>query len=286
MLQNEVEGCSARMGAGDIGSVSRAQKLAESQIAGIPRLPACGRSLQGSGSNLYTVIHAGEIHGLNAPEPAAQDSRTRAGGGDSLRAAGPDLRGPSLARGASRWNWWQQGSQPLWGLVGASSVPRQGQRQEQVAAEDVLERGLEQGRARGRLGTSPALKRRRWGPSSRGVKDKDARVPSPGGNSWGGQITPSQRLRQPAEERAKLTANQEQVWEGLNVVKTGRVMLGETNPADSKPGTIRGDFCIQVGRNIIHGSDSVKSAEKEISLWFKPEELVDYKSCAHSWIYE
>nr|XP_020136565.1 nucleoside diphosphate kinase B isoform X2 [Microcebus murinus] len=76
------------------------------------------------------------------------------------------------------------------------------------------------------------------------------------------------------------------VWEGLNVVKTGRVMLGETNPADSKPGTIRGDFCIQVGRNIIHGSDSVKSAEKEISLWFKPEELVDYKSCAHDWIYE
>uniref|UniRef100_A0A8C0N6L2 Nucleoside diphosphate kinase n=1 Tax=Canis lupus familiaris TaxID=9615 RepID=A0A8C0N6L2_CANLF len=76
------------------------------------------------------------------------------------------------------------------------------------------------------------------------------------------------------------------VWEGLNVVKTGRMMLGETNPADSKPGTIRGDFCIQVGRNIIHGSDSVKSAEKEISLWFKPEELVDYKSCAFDWIYE
>uniref|UniRef100_A0A671EEX7 Nucleoside diphosphate kinase n=1 Tax=Rhinolophus ferrumequinum TaxID=59479 RepID=A0A671EEX7_RHIFE len=76
------------------------------------------------------------------------------------------------------------------------------------------------------------------------------------------------------------------VWEGLNVVKTGRMMLGETNPADSKPGTIRGDFCIQVGRNIIHGSDSVKSAEREISLWFKPEELVDYKSCAFDWIYE
>lgn len=75
------------------------------------------------------------------------------------------------------------------------------------------------------------------------------------------------------------------VWEGLNVVKTGRVMLGETNPADSKPGTIRGDFCIQVGRNIIHGSDSVESAEKEIGLWFQPEELVDYKSCAQSWIH-
>ncbi|XP_053424949.1 nucleoside diphosphate kinase B-like [Nycticebus coucang] len=76
------------------------------------------------------------------------------------------------------------------------------------------------------------------------------------------------------------------VWEGLNVVKTGRVMLGETNPADSKPGTICGDFCIQVVRNIIHGSNSVKSAEKEISLWFKPEELVDCKSCNYDWVYE
>uniref|UniRef100_A0ACB8EKK3 Uncharacterized protein n=1 Tax=Sphaerodactylus townsendi TaxID=933632 RepID=A0ACB8EKK3_9SAUR len=76
------------------------------------------------------------------------------------------------------------------------------------------------------------------------------------------------------------------VWEGLGVVKTGRVMLGETNPADSKPGTIRGDFCIQVGRNIIHGSDSVESAQKEINLWFKPAELVSFKSCAHDWIYE
>merc|ERR1712173_510829 len=44
------------------------------------------------------------------------------------------------------------------------------------------------------------------------------------------------------------------VWEGLNAVKTGRVMLGATNPADSAPGTIRGDLCIQVGRNICHGS--------------------------------
>ncbi|XP_063286903.1 nucleoside diphosphate kinase A isoform X2 [Pelobates fuscus] len=76
------------------------------------------------------------------------------------------------------------------------------------------------------------------------------------------------------------------VWEGLNVVKTGRVMLGETNPADSKPGTIRGDYCIQVGRNIIHGSDSVESAKKEIALWFTPEELCDYKSCANDWVYE
>jgi len=76
------------------------------------------------------------------------------------------------------------------------------------------------------------------------------------------------------------------VWEGLNVVKTGRVMLGETNPRDSAPGTIRGDFCIDVGRNIIHGSDSVESANAEINLWFKKDELVSWKSHSNAWVYE
>ncbi|XP_072363807.1 nucleoside diphosphate kinase-like [Scyliorhinus torazame] len=76
------------------------------------------------------------------------------------------------------------------------------------------------------------------------------------------------------------------VWEGLNVVKTGRVLLSETNPADSKPGMIRGVFCIQTGRNIIHGSTSVASAQKEINVWFKPGEVVEYQNCAQDWIYE
>ncbi|XP_076171161.1 nucleoside diphosphate kinase [Ptiloglossa arizonensis] len=78
------------------------------------------------------------------------------------------------------------------------------------------------------------------------------------------------------------------VWEGLDVVKTGRVMLGETNPKDSAPGTIRGDFCIQVGRNVIHGSDSVESAKKEIKLWFGEDkkEVIDWASWAEKWIYE
>merc|ERR1712154_331100 len=76
------------------------------------------------------------------------------------------------------------------------------------------------------------------------------------------------------------------VWEGLNVVKTGRVMLGETNPAASAPGTIRGDYCIQVGRNICHGSDAVESAKKEIALWFKDEELVKWDPITLSWVYE
>lgn len=58
------------------------------------------------------------------------------------------------------------------------------------------------------------------------------------------------------------------VWSGKGVVKSGRVLLGETNPLASLPGTIRGDFCIDVGRNLCHGSDSVENAEKEIALWY------------------
>ena len=76
------------------------------------------------------------------------------------------------------------------------------------------------------------------------------------------------------------------VWEGLNIVKTGRVMLGETNPKDSAPGTIRGDFCIDIGRNIIHGSDSVESAQKEIDLWFGSFELVNWRPNEVPWVYE
>jgi len=76
------------------------------------------------------------------------------------------------------------------------------------------------------------------------------------------------------------------VWEGLNAVKQGRVMLGATNPKDSDPGTIRGDLCIDVGRNVIHGSDSLESAAKEISLWFKPEELSQWRSAQVEWCYE
>ena len=62
------------------------------------------------------------------------------------------------------------------------------------------------------------------------------------------------------------------VWEGQNAIKTRRKMLGATKKIYSELGTIRGDFCIDVGRNVIHGSDSVESAYKEIALWFKPEE--------------
>ncbi len=75
------------------------------------------------------------------------------------------------------------------------------------------------------------------------------------------------------------------VWEGDNVVKTGRKMLGATKPVDSEPGTIRGDFSIDVGRNIIHGSDSVESANKEIELWFGTQ-LQNWAHHSEQWVYE
>ncbi|KAI9011298.1 nucleoside diphosphate kinase [Gaertneriomyces semiglobifer] len=75
------------------------------------------------------------------------------------------------------------------------------------------------------------------------------------------------------------------VWAGKEVVKTGRVMLGATNPLASAPGTIRGDYAIDVGKNICHGSDSVESAEKEIGLWF-PEGVLSYERSLDKLIYE
>nr|1LWX_A Chain A, NUCLEOSIDE DIPHOSPHATE KINASE [Dictyostelium discoideum]1LWX_B Chain B, NUCLEOSIDE DIPHOSPHATE KINASE [Dictyostelium discoideum]1LWX_C Chain C, NUCLEOSIDE DIPHOSPHATE KINASE [Dictyostelium discoideum] len=64
------------------------------------------------------------------------------------------------------------------------------------------------------------------------------------------------------------------VFEGKGVVASARLMIGVTNPLASAPGSIRGDFGVDVGRAIIHGSDSVESANREIALWFKPEELL------------
>ncbi|WP_066294267.1 nucleoside-diphosphate kinase [Bacillus sp. FJAT-29937] len=74
------------------------------------------------------------------------------------------------------------------------------------------------------------------------------------------------------------------VWEGENVIATARQMMGATNPKDSAPGTIRGEFAATVGKNIIHGSDSPESAEREIGLFFKQEELVEYSKLMNEWI--
>ncbi len=76
------------------------------------------------------------------------------------------------------------------------------------------------------------------------------------------------------------------VWEGDGVVASARKMIGATNPLTSEPGTIRGDFGVNIGRNLIHGSDAVETAQNEIALWFKEDELVDWQPTVSNWIRE
>jgi nucleoside-diphosphate kinase len=78
------------------------------------------------------------------------------------------------------------------------------------------------------------------------------------------------------------------VWEGQDAIRQVRRMMGETDPADSAPGTIRGDFGLDLGRNVIHGSDHEDegSAEREIGLFFDADELVDWEQVDEDWLYE
>ncbi|WP_353259915.1 nucleoside-diphosphate kinase [Prochlorothrix hollandica] len=76
------------------------------------------------------------------------------------------------------------------------------------------------------------------------------------------------------------------VWEGEGVVASARTIIGATNPLTAAPGTIRGDFGVSIGRNLIHGSDAVETAQREIALWFKEEELVSWSPSLTDWLYE
>ncbi|MGB7443170.1 MAG: nucleoside-diphosphate kinase [Coleofasciculaceae cyanobacterium] len=76
------------------------------------------------------------------------------------------------------------------------------------------------------------------------------------------------------------------VWEGEGVIASARKIIGATNPLTAEPGTIRGDYGVTVGRNLIHGSDAPETAQSEISLWFKEEELVNWQPALTTWLYE
>ena len=76
------------------------------------------------------------------------------------------------------------------------------------------------------------------------------------------------------------------VLEGENAIEKVRKMVGATDPQKSMAGTIRGDFAQNIGRNIIHASDGKETAKKEISLWFKDDELINYEMDDEKWIYE
>jgi len=76
------------------------------------------------------------------------------------------------------------------------------------------------------------------------------------------------------------------VWEGDGVIAAARKVIGATNPLNAEPGTIRGDFGANIGRNLIHGSDAPETAQSEIALWFSDAELVAWQPTIMSWIYE
>lgn len=78
------------------------------------------------------------------------------------------------------------------------------------------------------------------------------------------------------------------VWEGQDATRQVRQLMGDTDPADAAPGTIRGDYALDLGRNVIHGSDHEDPGanEREIELFFDEDELLDYERIDNSWLYE
>lgn len=76
------------------------------------------------------------------------------------------------------------------------------------------------------------------------------------------------------------------VFEGKDIVRITREMIGATNPAESAPGTIRGDYALEIGMNVIHGSDSPATAKREIAIHFKPTELSQYVRIDEQYLYE
>lgn len=76
------------------------------------------------------------------------------------------------------------------------------------------------------------------------------------------------------------------VWEGPNAVAAIRQTMGSTRPTEAAPGSLRHDFALEVGRNLTHASDTVENGEKEVALWFKEDELVDWKREVDRWVFE
>ena len=76
------------------------------------------------------------------------------------------------------------------------------------------------------------------------------------------------------------------VWEGPNAVVAVRQTMGSTRPTEAAPGSLRHDFALDVGRNLTHASDTPENGEKEVALWFTPQELVTWSRAIESWIQE
>ncbi|NXS66694.1 NDKM protein, partial [Pandion haliaetus] len=106
------------------------------------------------------------------------------------------------------------------------------------------------------------------GPLVAMVRGRDGRFGGPGWVRGGAQVSPVP-----------------QVWEGYNVVRSTRAMVGDTNSAMAAAGTIRGDFSMHVSRNVVHASDSVETARQEIGFWFQQDELVAWESGDQDYTY-
>jgi len=74
------------------------------------------------------------------------------------------------------------------------------------------------------------------------------------------------------------------VWQGDNVIALTRALIGKTDSISAAPGTIRSDYAVHTSFNLIHGSDSPESAEREIGIFFGPDELVEYEQIIQNWI--
>jgi nucleoside-diphosphate kinase len=76
------------------------------------------------------------------------------------------------------------------------------------------------------------------------------------------------------------------VWEGGNAIAKIRAMMGATNPDNAVPGTIRADYAMETGQNLVHGSDSPESAAREIGIFFNENELIEWTPGSSVWVYE
>jgi nucleoside-diphosphate kinase len=76
------------------------------------------------------------------------------------------------------------------------------------------------------------------------------------------------------------------VWQGNDAIAAARATMGATNPVSATPGTIRGDFAMEIGRNLVHGSDSAENAVKEVNLFFADDELLSWDRTLDNWVCE
>lgn len=76
------------------------------------------------------------------------------------------------------------------------------------------------------------------------------------------------------------------VWEGPNAITAVRQTMGDTRPTEASPGSIRHDFALEIGRNLTHASDTLENGQKEIALWFQPDELISWSRAIDEWVFE